>query len=533
MQLYLRIFIVSLLSVFVLVGCRGDSPYEDDTTNNGVTPTTPDDDDDDDDGTTPSATGISYLPLSVYEAYGDFSGNDTDGVFQYDLWWLDTDGDNNFWEDPDGENAMVRSYVINPIDAATLSSISNPNVSDYSVKIDDVEIDPSESFPLLQKMIGVDTVLRTALVFDLSNSVNDMDLQALVNEAKAYVVAAQGSSDRTIRTQQFIVWAFGRDVQQMTVGFTSNQTEINAALDDIVNLYNGPGLGTSSNLHRAITEVVGRYISDDGDFNFRDDGDNELFDMVADEGTLLSHVVLFSAGPDTFLEVSQDVMVQAVKSQSLVKFDPSSSSGDVIYLNKPVFYYVLGGATAGTAYTALRDVAEVTTNLVLSNGAYDFDNGLIADQQEAIERRIDLDNQYLYRYVFIPRTGEHTEVFASKSTGYNYSLTGKYSEAFMQSIALIEAPEDALSSLVEITGPNGEFISGGDIAFSEATTFSPATRWTANTYDADDYTWSLAGGAGVTNSNGTFTISSISGDSAVLTLTNTISGQMISIRITN
>lgn len=531
MQLFFRIFIVSLLSVFVLVGCRGDSPYESDAV------TTPGDGDggDDDGGATP--LGISYLPLSVYEAYEDYSGFNSDGLFQTDLWL-----------DSSGINSMVISHMINPIDAATFETVSSAVTRDYKVTIDALEIDATESFPILQKVIGVETTLTTALVFDLSSSVNAVDIAALVEEAKAYIVRAKSHSNAAIRNQQFVVWAFARDVRDVTLelaleaaaddadvdtSFTSDVAILNAALDRVVEYYESRELGETSNLHRAIVESIGRYVDVDGEFSYRGLPYNDLEDSVRDEGVFLSHLVVFSTGPDTFLELSQSEMTRAIKSQSFLKYnvDATGADDEMIYLNKPVFYYVVGGTTSGSAYTALSDLAETSTGLNLVGDSYEFESQLIANQLTAINRRIDLNNQYVYRYAFLPRIDEHTSIFSSHATGYNFSFTTTFTEEYMESIENVITPSE-LSSLVEIAGPNGEFISGNDLAFSEAQTFVPATRWTNDVYGTDAYSWSITNGTGTTNSNGSFTVNSVS-EMATLTLTNTMRGESVSIQITN
>lgn len=534
MQLFFRILIVSLLSVFVLVGCRGDSPYEGDA----VATPGDGDDDDDDGGATP--LGISYLPLSVYEAYEDYSGFFSDSLFQPDSWL-----------DASGINSLVISQMINPIDAATFETVSNAVVSDYKVTVDSLEIDATESFPILQKVIGVETTLTTALVFDLSSSVNAVDIEALVAEAKAYIARAQSHSDAAIRNQKFVVWAFAKDVQDVTLelaleaaaddstvltSFTSDVTMLNAALDRVVEYYESRELGDTSNLHRAIVESIGRFVDPDGEFSYRGRPYNDLEDSVRDEGVFLSHLVVFSSGPDTFLELSQSEMTRAIKSQSFLKYNVEATGADdeMVYLNKPVFYYVVGGATSGTAYTALSDLAETSTGLNLVGGAYEFESQLIANQISAISRRIDLDNQYLFRYAFIPRIGEHTSIFSSHATGYNFSFTTTFTEEYMAENESVIAPSE-LSSLLEITGPNGEFISGNDLVFSEAQTFAPATRWTNDVYGPEVYNWSIVSGSGVRNSNGTFTVTSVTG-TATLTLTNsalTSGGGAVSIQITN
>ena len=99
-------------------------------------------------------------------------------------------------------------------------------------------------------------------------------------------------------------------------------------------------------------------------------------------------------------------------------------------------------------------------------------------------------------------------------------------------------PGEALSTLVEITGPNGEYLArgilgegqvqtqfAGTFSISVNNTFGFATRWINGTFAASDYTWSLSGtgATGTDNADGTFTVTNVDG-SAVLTLTNNTLG---------
>lgn len=86
-----------------------------------------------------------------------------------------------------------------------------------------------------------------------------------------------------------------------------------------------------------------------GFFSYRGSSTNDLEDSVRDEGVFLSHLVVFSTGPDTFLELSQSEMTRAIQSQSFLKYneEAGSTSGEMVYLNKPVFYYTIGGTAPG------------------------------------------------------------------------------------------------------------------------------------------------------------------------------------------
>ncbi len=485
-------------------------------------------------GNTGSSSQISFVPLSVYERLSSYSGFDGDGLFQGEM------------QDP-----LIPVYLINPINTATLAASTSAVASDFKMTVDDVEIDPKESFPVLQKIVGNPVFLRTALLFDLTNSADEVDYEKLFAEAKNYITAAKASSNPIIANQEFVVWGFGDrnpaqpNIYEVTSGFTSDQTTIELALDNLkARVDAGANVGATSNLHKAIVQVVGRYKDDDADppIDFSLDGDNELFDAVTSNGVVLSQLAVFSSGPDTLLEFDSAKMVNAIQSQGFLQFDPADPTASTQnFTNKAVFYFVVGNTTAGEEYETLSAEAERTRSLTLSGGNYTFANTLISDQIAAISKRINLNNQYIYRYAFLPRQGDHTAVLSSRSTDFNYSLTTQYSSEYFETgvwnekpYKTLGSPSFELSSLVEITGPNGEYLAGDQASLSVVSRFRPATRWTSRTYSqATDYDWVLTSGEGTKNTDGSYTVTSITGDTATLEVTNTVRGESARITLSN
>jgi hypothetical protein len=497
-------------------------------------------DDSDETGATEEITSdFSYYSLSVYEKSMDFSGLDADNLFRTEAAY-----------------PFIRGYLINPIVASTLAATALAKAEDYSFIVDDIEVDSTESFPILQKTIGSKAYLDTALVFDVSGSVSGVDFAALVAEAKAYVLAAQASADTLIANQRYVVWAFSKDIVELTDGFTRDVDDINEALDLVVTHRTDGTLGLTSNLHKVIVETIGRYKDDT--YDFRDSStavadDNDLIDFASSNGVALSQMVLFSSGADTFLEMDQSLMVTAIQSQGFRRFEGSSE----IFTNKPIIYYVVGGESQGVAYSALSEESETTVSLLLNSGAYSFSSGLIQDQIDAVEARIDLDNQYIYRAAFLPRVGDHTRVLKANSSVAISTLTGEYKAEDLEPYVSIGSPSEVLSSrmnyvdvaldptdpdrifeangLVEITGPNGEFVSDFTASLAVVATFLPATRWVNDEYTVGDYAWSFpdGNGVGVLNASGSYTVTSITGTSARLQLENTVLGYTTFITISN
>jgi hypothetical protein len=505
----LKLISTLLLSMLVLIGCGGGGDGtgglgQGNNAGSGGGETTTPDEDPEEGGT----SNVSYVPLSVFEALAAFSGQASDGVFLTNT-----------------TSPYIEELVINPINATSLASIDNAVVEDFVIKVDDIDIDPREGFPLLQRVIGTPTSLNTALVFDVSGSLDGIDFDALVAEAKNYVATAQSSPNEVIANQEFVVWAFARDVVELTSGFTSNTADINAAIDSVATIRTAGTLGTTSNLHKAVLAAVGRYDDPGNGLPFGSDGDNDLVDEAYADEILLSQLVVFSAGPDTSLEVTQDLMGNAIESQSFISYDPSDASAEGVLLKKPVFYFVVGGAVDGEAYNFLSENSETTTFLSDTGSGYSFADDLIADQLEAIDRRIDLDNYHLFRMAFVPRVGDHVRTFASDSVGFNYTLSRTYTAASLLPNAGLGTPAEELATLVEITGPNGEYLALNTASLAEVNTFGFATRWVNEEYDAADYAWSIASGTATltVNADGTATISNKTvGVDVVLRLENTI-----------
>lgn len=531
------LMVAGALLLVTLTGCGGGDSSEvgSNVLTGGSTPNnvfsgggdegTGDEDGDEDSGdTSEDVSGVSYLPQMVLEVYAAFSGAEMEGKF-----------------DASYQYPFISAVLINPIDASTLESVTTAVATDYQIVVDDIAMDFAEAQPMLQPVIGLDYQFVTALVFDLSESTRavGVDIQALVDEAKAYVDMAQASSDPTTANQLYTVWAFGTEVRELTSSFSGDNATVDAALDQVVALYNSGELLGTSNLNRAIVEVIGRYNEDDYDFGPADGEvgipndlvDGVYFDGGAERGAAyaeyiqLSQLVLFATGPDTASEFNLDIMIQAIESQSLIRYDETAlaNSNETEYLGKPVFYYSVGGSGgAVTVYEQLQENAEVTRALSLTADSYSFAETLIEDQQNSLTRRFNPGTQFLFRFPFLIREGDHSLVFSSKTAGYNYALTYTIERGDLD--PTIGTPQDELDSeftyLVEIAGPNGEYISNDSISFAEAQTFTPMTLWTTGSYDVSDYSWSIDSGTMTLNSDGSVTVTSIVGTSATLTLVN-------------
>lgn len=481
------------------------------------------------------SSSASFLNLQVYEGFDQFSGENAGGLFQ-----------GNYDYAVGGVSPYIKQYVINPVSATDLSPITDASVNDYVTLVDDQAIGATESYPLFQKILGSQTLLRTALVFDLSDSMiaAGVDIDALVAEAKQYIVDARASSNQSIAAQQFVIWAFGREVRALTPDAlgADNDSDVNDALDQIAVLYKDRSLGGASNLNRAIVQAIGRYKDDTYDFRFDgedvlegDDGNNDLVDTVRPDFSILSQVVVFSSGGDTFKGMTTDLMEQAIESQGLSVFDTSTGALNVTtFKYKPVIYYVVGGTQAGGQYDALANKSEEVGALDLNGSSYDFSSDLVSKQISAMTSRVDSSRQYMYRFAFLPRVGDHEILFSTNTVGYSTSISTELKEDDINPNA--GAPSEVLDSVVEITGPNGEYIvklpDGGGftptISFTEVSTFAPATRWIPQTYNAaSDYSWAIVAGTGTGSDNpdGSYTLSSKApGTDLRLRLTNNALG---------
>lgn len=489
-----KLIMAILVAAMSTVGCGGDKNKDSDFTFASG-------------GTGFESTGnpsVSFVPKAPFERFSSFSDLSEDGVYQGNVVF-----------------PLVFQYLITPVSSSSFQPIAGVRASDYLVTINGVPVDPRENFSMLQKVVGAPVSLRTALVFDVSSSVDQIDMEKLIEEAKRYIEQAEQSTNPAVANQEYVIWAFAREVESIIRNFTADNEQINQGLDTVLDRFKTGVLGSSSNLHRAILQAVGRYVDEGEGLDFRSDGDNDLVDTTSNTNIRLSQLVLFSAGTDTFQEIEQSLMVDAIQSQGFAKL--GSADIDAELMNKPVFYYVVGGDNSGSAYTALADEAEKVTQLQLQSDRYTFAEGLVNDQISAIEARVNLNQLYLYRFGFLPRLGEHEVVFESPGTDSSRRLTTDVTEEYLEQRINLGTPAEELATLVEITGPNGEYLAESKASFSAVKTFGAATRWVNEAFNADSYEWAILSGAaqGRANANGTFTITSKEPGDVVLQVRNT------------
>ncbi|WP_428241370.1 hypothetical protein [Gynuella sp.] len=527
-------------SVFFLVatlfvsGCGGDSIYGDDgTTSSGGDGGSGDGGGTDGGGTGSGAEGVSYLPLMVLERHKEFSGSDQDDLFQ-----------------GEGTDPHIWHYMVNPVDAATLAPVSTATESDFlttvSAEGDDPESISSESYPMLQKVVGNPITLNTALVFDLSGSTDGLtanEIDKLIAELKDYLSKARASSNSSIKNQTYTVWTFSDTGNELTSGFTiNNGTNIEAMLDSVATSLKTE-FSLTTDLYRGVIEAMGRYrdSEDDPIYNFRDDGDNDLVDRITANGINLTQLILFSTGEHTPHQstFNKELIVDAIESQSLLRYPGTTAKNlsidEMDLLKKPVFYYVPKGQIAVAEQDAtLAENSEVVRTIDLAQSTVDFADTLIQDQIRAITDRVTAENQYVYRFAFTGRDGEFTVVFSSNSAGNSYSLTSKVSTKKDPSdpeyIPPLGTPYEELATVLEVTGANDAYIANADpvagtnrVSISDVNRFYPKLRW-VDGIQSPSFTWVSRPTSSTINSDGSVTVNAISGSSETLTLRYTGGG---------
>lgn len=520
-------FLLSLLFALFLVGCSGEgiNEIQNDDSSNGNGDDSGGGDVDFEEGT----SDVTFFPLVILEKYKDWSGFTEDEMLQ------------GYSRSP-----YIKHYFISPADADTLAPVTDAVIGDFSIKEDDIPINPKVSFPILQKVIGNQVQLNTAIVINTSSAMDAINKSALIAEIKQFISNASSHSSSLISNQRFTIWAYDGQayegqggIVEETSDFQTNTATLEAALDTIESNWNNNAYEVSGSNHTydAVVEAIGRFVgngptsiaedlSDAGDGN-----SNDLYDQFTPDLINISNVVLFSAGRSSagrFTDPASgvDMVTKALESQSLIVYDSTiagtGSSSETDIISKSFIYVVPDGEIQDEGLVALA--SSVLTPSV-SGGSYTFSSDIINAQISAVNERIRDSNQYLIRYASTLRSGEkHITVLSTKTADnqYGYSITSEVSPND------IDSPMPTPST--EITGPNGEYLAAGftfqdyvqaDVFADQVQTFRPATRWTNTVYEAADYSWASTGNI-VRNTDGSVTIDSNNTFPFTITLTNTV-----------
>jgi hypothetical protein len=497
---------IAISSALMLESCGGGSVL--------ATTTSSDSDsaDSTDDTSDTTETGISYYPLAfLHVGMDEYYGASSD-VFIVDA-----------------DTPFIYNYIIVPVDSRTLESVDTATVSDFSMTVDDVAIDSEESHPLLQKLLGYEVTLTTAIVIDTSASMDVASKNTLISEVKNFISSAKASSNSTIANQQFTIWAFGdaSHVVNITGGFSSDTNTLNANLDTLATNWSASIYGRSSALYQAVVAAIGSYVGDGsyndnggGAYDFLSDDYPDLYESTTIDGIRMADVVVVSAGANTVGGFDADALETAITWQSLITYDTDSDDYSSSQLGKALYYVALEGDTDET----LEGLADTTLTASLSNNTYNFASDLVNAQLAGINARTaSSGNRYVYRYAFLPRNGEHSTSFASQTAYYSYSLSADI-DLSDGSSASVGTAEEELPSLVEITGANNEYLANNKASLAEITTLYPATRWVTSNYDSSSYSWTVGGSNRTANSAGAITIS-VADIGKTVILTNTVLGQ--------
>lgn len=504
-----------LLFGWLLAACSGDPlPQE------GEDDPTTDDDSLVDEG---EVTNVSYLPLMTVERYQDWSGLDEDDLF---LTY--------------GRAPLISYYTINPVNATTGDPVTDATAGDFSILQDGIPVNPKVNFPMLQKVVGNQVALRTAIVINTSTAMDSVDRSAFIEEIKDFVSAAKDNESHPyyINNQEFTVWAVDGIAVEETGGATANKTAVLNAIDAVkTNWENGSYKSTGANhLYDGVVEAIGRFSGDSQfsvplDFRDANTGENnDLFDYVTPDFILASTAVVFSAGYGASNHFAEDDFKRAVESQSTFIYPedvpPSGSATETTNLPKPLIYVVPDGEVKDDIVSGL---AHTTIENTIAGGQYSFASDVVSAQISAIEEKNALTNQHVLRWAGTLRTGGPHEVVVKTRTaedklGYSLTVDPEYDPG-----STAEMPDPQ----VEITGANNEYLATNDIAqaggpYDSATTYAnlistfyPATRWTNQTFTSADYTWSFTpAGSMVENSDGSISISDNPSFPITLTLTN-------------
>jgi hypothetical protein len=513
----IKIVMLSLLT-FTIVACGGGgSPLQDigteDSDTTGVT--------------SASGENVTFLPLAILETSQEYSLLDEDNVFITERFY-----------------PYIHGVLLSTFDAATLE-VTEATIDDFIITEDDELIDDDESFPILQKVGAIPTYLHTAIVIDVSGSVDDDVLTEVVTETKALITLLQGSDDSVIANQRFTIWAFAGQVKEMTSGFTEDKTVLDAALDAILDPNLVDEISSSSSLNEAIVEAIGRFDGPgegggDTDFLYRDsdaNGDNnDLVESVSTSRIQLSSLIVVTSGTDTLGGgvFSNEQVMTAIESQSQVAFSNDTSSTEVTENSGKPFIAVIVGDGASIELSITDNASNIIDLRNKAAGSLSFATSTAAFQASLISTRKRDGDRYFLRYASPLRQGSHERTITTGAVDTNYSLTASIELGDFQDVGMpAEEYYPGVISAVEITTEDNAYLQSV-INIADTNVFYPATRWTSTVFANTDYTWTLDGNALTLDATtGAVTIdpSAVTGVST-LSLTNTAISETKSIQLT-
>ena len=513
----IKIVMLSLLT-FTIVACGGGgSPLQDiDTEDSDTTGVT-----------SASGENVTFLPLAILETSQEYSLLDEDNVFITERFY-----------------PYIHGVLLSTFDAATLE-VTEATIDDFIITEDDELIDDDESFPILQKVGAIPTYLHTAIVIDVSGSVDDDVLTEVVTETKALITLLQGSDDSVIANQRFTIWAFAGQVKEMTSGFTEDKTVLDAALDAILDPNLVDEISSSSSLNEAIVEAIGRFDGPgegggDTDFLYRDsdaNGDNnDLVESVSTSRIQLSSLIVVTSGTDTLGGgvFSNEQVMTAIESQSQVAFSNDTSSTEVTENSGKPFIAVIVGDGASIELSITDNASNIIDLRNKAAGSLSFATSTAAFQASLISTRKRDGDRYFLRYASPLRQGSHERTITTGAVDTNYSLTASIELGDFQDVGMpAEEYYPGVISAVEITTEDNAYLQSV-INIADTNVFYPATRWTSTVFANTDYTWTLDGNALTLDATtGAVTIdpSAVTGVST-LSLTNTAISETKSIQLT-
>lgn len=475
-------------------------------------------------------TNVSFLPLMTFELYNEWSGMD-DGLFVFQQ------------KDP-----FIKHFMITPVNATSLEPTDDVSISDFSLSEDGIPLNPKVNFPILQKVLGNQVSLDTAIVINTSSAMDGVDRTAFINEIKNYIDRAGGSNHSTIKQQRFTIWAYdgGREqgdggIVLESNGFISNRDDIQSALDTVsTNWANGTyQVAGSNHTYDAIMEAIGRFIGT-GPFgvaeNLRDPIDNtqpyrdfnDLSESFSADGIRFTNMILFSSGYSDTNRFDGDTVIKALNAQSLSAYDtdggPGGAASATKDLGKVLIYVTPEGESKDDVIEAM---ATANIGATYNNGQYTFADTLISEQIAALNTRVVKDHQYVLRFASSIRSGSnHVGELKTRTAEdkYGYTLSWKMN--------LDNVPDELLGMPepeVEITGAGNEYLSSNQAHLSEINRFYPAIRWTNRQFASSEYEW-ISNVAFTANDDGSVTIQPLAG-SGQLTLRNKTLDKQISINI--
>src|SRR5690606_12351954 len=188
-------------------------------------------------GTNTNPNPNTFFPLNIYKQGANYTPNDLFKGIIFDPY--------------------VKAFLIAPVTGFDLAPVSNPKITDYDLTVNGKAVHHYQQYTQMQKVLGQDVELTTAIIIDASAYRNSFDPAKFKAAILKYISDAQSNSDEVIKNQKYTFWVYGNEAYYLLAQPTSDLALITDKLDLVFD--NITEIGSGSARNEAIVYAIGGF----------------------------------------------------------------------------------------------------------------------------------------------------------------------------------------------------------------------------------------------------------------------------------